>query len=78
MQVSADHRYLAYTVDTSGNESYAVYVKDIAEDTVKLVNAMHDASGNVAWGLDNRTLFYTTVVNMFSRMLSTCRGAKVV
>ncbi len=71
VQVSADHRFLAYAVDTSGNERYAVYVKDFAEDTVKLVNAMHDASGKLAWGLDNRTLFYTTVVSMFSRSLFT-------
>ncbi len=62
-QVSADHRYLAYAVDFSGNESYAIYVKDIGEDTVVPISGVHDASGQLAWALDNQTLFFTTVVS---------------
>lgn len=62
-QVSADHRHLAYAVDFSGNETYSIYVKDMAEDTVEHVSGVHDASGQLAWGLDNGTLFYTTVVS---------------
>ena len=64
LQVSADHRYLAYAVDRSGNESYAVYVRDIAQDTLLLVTPLVDASGQLAWALDNRTLFYTSVVRL--------------
>ncbi|KAK9909106.1 hypothetical protein WJX75_007225 [Coccomyxa subellipsoidea] len=66
-EVSADHRHLAYAVDFSGNETYSIYVRDISEDTVEHVSGVHNASGQLAWGLDNGTLFYTTVTNQTLR-----------
>ena len=62
MQVSPDHKHLAYAVDTSGNESYAVHVRNIAARSVVLVNPSIDASHSMVWAADSRTLFYASVV----------------
>jgi hypothetical protein len=62
VQVSADHKYLAYTIDTSGNESYVVHVRGLAEGMTMRFHPLHDAAGDVAWALDNKTLFFTTLV----------------
>ncbi|MEM7532418.1 MAG: S9 family peptidase [Chloroflexota bacterium] len=61
--VSPDHRLLAYTADTSGGESYALYVKDLT--TGELIEDGRQ-SGRVglyyglAWANDSQTLFYVT------------------
>ena len=62
LQVSPDHKHVAYAVDTSGNESYAIYVRNIAARSEVLVNPAVDASASMAWAGDSRTLFYASVV----------------
>ena len=56
-EVSPDHRLLAYAVDTSGAESFSLYVKDLATG-VLLAETIVNVSASVAWANDSRTLFY--------------------
>lgn len=67
MQVSADHRRLAYAVDLTGEELYDLYVKEVETRKVTQLTNIGTASGSMAWALDNSTLFYVTLVR-------TCRG----
>ncbi|MBA3522942.1 MAG: S9 family peptidase [Gemmatimonadales bacterium] len=55
--VSPDHRVLAYSVDTSGSESFILYFKDLATGEL-LAETIADVSPSIAWANDNRTLFY--------------------
>jgi len=57
--VSPDHRLLAYAVDTSGSESYTLFVKDLTTGTM-LGDTIPDIMGPAEWAADNKTLFYTT------------------
>ena len=60
IEVSPDHRFLAYSVDTSGAEEFAVYIKDLDANAL-LAEAINGASSRMAWANDGRTLFYTTL-----------------
>lgn len=55
-----DHRYLAYAVDTTGAESWALRFRDLAsgEDAADVI---HQAQGDCVWAADGRTLFYTVL-----------------
>ncbi|MGI9040940.1 MAG: S9 family peptidase [Gemmatimonadales bacterium] len=55
--VSPDHRVLAYSVDTSGSESFILYFKDLSTGEL-LAETIAGVSPSVAWANDNRTLFY--------------------
>jgi oligopeptidase B len=56
--VSPNHRYIAYTVDTTGAERYTLTVENINDHTF-LPDAAFPVS-DVVWTEDNKTLFYTT------------------
>ncbi len=56
-EVSPDHRYLAYSVDTSGAEAFILYLKDLATGEL-LAETIPDTAPSVAWANDSRTLFY--------------------
>jgi len=60
MQVSPDHRFLAYAVDTSGAEEFTVFVKDLTTGEL-LQERLTRASHRVAWANDSRTLFYSVL-----------------
>jgi oligopeptidase B len=56
-EVSPDHRLLAYTVDTSGSETYQLIVMDIAtKRTVEV--PIENVAGDVEWENDNRSFYY--------------------
>ncbi|HEX2636868.1 MAG TPA: S9 family peptidase [Gemmatimonadales bacterium] len=59
-EVSPDHRLLAYAVDTSGAESFSLYVKDLATGAL-LAETLVNVSPSVAWANDSRTLFYVVL-----------------
>ncbi len=59
-EVSPDHRLLAWSADTSGAESFTLYVKDLASGE-QLADTVAGASAGAAWANDNRTLFYVTL-----------------
>ena len=56
--ISPDHRFLAFTVDTTGSEHFTLMVKDLTTGQV-LPDRIPDVHFSVAWAADNRTLFYT-------------------
>jgi oligopeptidase B len=59
-EVSPDHRLLAYSVDTSGAESFTLVVKDLEMGEL-LPESLPNTSPGVAWANDSRTLFYITL-----------------
>ncbi len=57
-EVSPDSNWLAYSLDTTGYRQYRLHFKDlrskqVASDSLERVTSM-------AWGKDNRTVFFTT------------------
>ncbi|MBD3403049.1 prolyl oligopeptidase family serine peptidase [candidate division GN15 bacterium] len=58
-EVSPNHRLLAFAYDTAGNEEYTVRIKDLSNGAL-YEDVIEATSGDLAWGNDNRTLFYTT------------------
>lgn len=59
-RVSPDHRYLAYSTDTSGAEMYTLRVKDLTTGEL-LSEEIPGTSHGVEWAADNATLFYSTL-----------------
>ena len=55
--ISQDHRLLAYSLDTTGDEVYTLYVKDLATDTVTEL-PFEDCDGSMTWANDSQTLFF--------------------
>ncbi|MCR4339944.1 MAG: S9 family peptidase [Gemmatimonadaceae bacterium] len=56
--VSPDHRFLAFTVDTTGSEHFTLLVKDLSTGEV-LPDRIPDVHFSLTWAADNKTLFYT-------------------
>jgi oligopeptidase B len=59
-EVSPDHSLLAYSLDTSGAESYTLYVKDLATGEL-LPDRVPNTYYGVEWANDNRTIFYNVL-----------------
>jgi oligopeptidase B len=59
-EVSPDHKLLAYSVNTSGDEVYTLRVKDL-ETGGLLLDEIPNTYYSVEWGNDNKTLFYTVL-----------------
>lgn len=55
--VSPDHRLLAYSLDTSGDEIYTLYIKDLASGTLTTL-PFDDCDGSMTWANDSQTLFF--------------------
>ncbi|HEU4681847.1 MAG TPA: S9 family peptidase, partial [Gemmatimonadales bacterium] len=60
IEVSPDHRLLAYSADTSGGEEYTLFIKDLVTGELLAENVPRTSLG-VAWANDSRTLFYTVL-----------------
>lgn len=57
-EISPSHQLLAYSIDTSGSETYDLYIKDLS--TGKLYDdVIPNTSWTAAWGNDNQNIFYT-------------------
>ena len=56
-EVSPDHRFLAYSIDTCGSESYTLYLKDLCTGEL-LSETLTNTAPAVAWANDSQTLFY--------------------
>ncbi len=56
--VSPDHRYLAYSVDTDGGESFLLRVKDLKTGQL-LSDQIRSTYYTLAWANDSQTFFYT-------------------
>jgi oligopeptidase B len=57
IEVSPDHRLLAYSVDTSGGEEFTLFIKDLLTGKL-LPERLANTAPTVAWANDSRTLFY--------------------
>jgi oligopeptidase B len=58
--VSPDHRYLAWSVDTCGAEQFELRVRDLVTGEL-LPDRIANTARGVAWANDSRTFFYVTL-----------------
>src|SRR5207237_2472829 len=58
--VSPDHRMVAYSTDTEGDEIYTLRIRDLTTG-LDLTDEVPGVSYGVEWGNDNATVFYTTL-----------------
>ena len=59
-RVSPNHKLFAYSTDTTGNETYTLYIKNL-ETGKLLTDEIPNTYYSVQWGNDNSTLFYSTL-----------------
>lgn len=55
--ISPDHQRLAYSLDTSGEETYRLFVKELATGAVTEL-PFEDCDGSMTWANDSQTLFF--------------------
>ncbi|HEX5840869.1 MAG TPA: S9 family peptidase [Pseudomonas sp.] len=55
--ISPDHQRLAYSLDTSGEETYQLFVKELAADSLTEL-PFDDCDGSMTWANDSQTLFF--------------------
>ena len=60
LAVSPDHRWLAYSTDTSGGERFTMRFTDL-ETGAESPESLDDTSYGVAWANDNATVFFVRV-----------------
>lgn len=58
LSVSPDHKLLAYSTDTTGDEIYDLYIKNL-ETNELLSDRIKNTSTSLEWAMDNKTLFYS-------------------
>lgn len=58
--ISPDHAWLAYSLDSSGEEVFRLYVKNLASGEV-IPLPFESCDGSLTWANDNRTLFFATL-----------------
>lgn len=59
-EVSPDHRWLAFAVDTDGSELYTLRIKNLATHE-ELPDRIANTYYGLEWAKDSRTLFYVTL-----------------
>src|SRR6185436_9450842 len=59
VEISLDHRLIAFGVDVRGDERFTLHLKDLTSGKLKR-DSIADV-GSVAWAADSRTFFYTTL-----------------
>ena len=57
LSVSPDHKLLAYSTDTKGNERYVIRIKVLASGQL-LPDEIKNSGSSFAWANDNKTFFY--------------------
>ncbi|WP_347904625.1 S9 family peptidase [Pseudomonas purpurea] len=55
--ISPDHQRLAYSLDTSGEEVYTLFVKELSDGRVSEL-AFENCDGSMTWANDSLTLFF--------------------
>ena len=55
--ISPDHQRMAYSLDTSGEEVFRLFVKELSSGAVTEL-AFEDADGSMTWSNDSQTLFF--------------------
>jgi len=59
-EVSPNHRFLAYSIDTMGSERYTLSIKDL-DRNVLLPEKIENIGDQVAWANDNQTVYYSVL-----------------
>lgn len=57
-KISPDHNILAYAVDFQGRRICDIYFKDLRTGTL-IGEPIRQVTGNLAWAMDNETIFYS-------------------
>ena len=57
IEISDDHKMLAYSVDTNGSEKYQIIVKDISESKI-IDDAISGVFGSIEWDKSGKGFFY--------------------
>jgi oligopeptidase B len=57
---SDDHRLLAYSVDTEGDEDYSIFIRDLTTSEL-LPDRISGNLGAIVWANNNQTIFYVTL-----------------
>ena len=60
-KLSPDHRFLAYTLDTTGKEHYTLYVKYLQYG--KIMPEVIEMVDDIEWSNDSRNIYYSTTNN---------------
>jgi oligopeptidase B len=60
IKVSPDHKFLAYTFDTTGDTAYRLRVIDLTTGAIKICPTEAERVASVVWSYDCRTIYYTT------------------
>jgi len=60
LSVSPDHRWLAYSTDTTGGERYTMRFRDL-DGGPESAESLEDTSYGLAWANDNATVFFVRV-----------------
>jgi len=55
--ISPDHQRLAYSLDTSGDEIYELYVKELSTGQISSL-PFENCEGSMTWANDSQTLFF--------------------
>ncbi|WNF48617.1 S9 family peptidase [Pseudomonas sp. SG20056] len=55
--ISPDHHRLAYSLDTSGEETYQLFVKELADGSL-IELPFENCDGSMTWANDSQTLFF--------------------
>ncbi|MCF5387798.1 prolyl oligopeptidase family serine peptidase [Pseudomonas syringae] len=55
--ISPDHQRLAYSLDNSGDEVYALYVKELSTGQISSL-PFENCDGSMTWANDSQTLFF--------------------
>ncbi|MBP9722842.1 MAG: S9 family peptidase [Gammaproteobacteria bacterium] len=65
LEVSPCHKYLAYTVDTTGNECYELFIKHLTTAETKKITFDTDINiaPEITWSADSKHLIYITLDN---------------
>ncbi|OQR98719.1 serine protease family S09A [Achlya hypogyna] len=60
VSISPDHKFLAYSVDFNGYETYQGFVKNLVTGEI-LSDRIENVSGGLVWGTDASTVYYSTM-----------------
>ncbi|TPX56137.1 hypothetical protein PhCBS80983_g04768 [Powellomyces hirtus] len=60
-KVSPDHRTLAYSLDTTGDEIFTIYFKDLATGAIMERDTIRNASMEGEWTNDMKAFYYTVL-----------------
>ena len=83
LEVSPDHRLLAFCLDASGGEAFELCIKDLATGDL-LPDRLQGLSGSIAWANDSQTLLYVVLdaakrpYKVFRHRLGDNEGDRVV